>query len=47
MDDNNKIQVLPLAAPAGFWGLFVNDVCVRVFDNQGQVLGWACDFHFI
>lgn len=47
MDENHKIQVLPLAAPLGWWGLFVNDVLVKAFDNRGQAIGWASDPHLI
>ena len=43
MDENNKIQVLPLAAPLDWWGLFINGICVKAFDNKGQAIGWACD----
>ena len=43
MDENNKIEVLPLVAPLGWLGLFINGVLVRAFDNKGQAVGWACD----
>ena len=36
-----KVQVLPLTN--GWWGLFVDGVLVKSFDNKGQALGWACD----
>lgn len=43
MSEGHKIEVLQLLAPIGWWGLFINGVCVKTFDNQGQAVGWACD----
>lgn len=44
MTNNRKIQVLHVGN--GYWGIFVDGVLVRTFDNKGQAWGFACDPNF-
>lgn len=45
MAEGHIIEIQPLVAPLGAWGLFVGGVCVRAFDAQGRLIGWASEPH--